>query len=173
MSLDQCGFSKIKVSPLKFEFETIEGWKFIPQSQYLSLTKEGSGRGPNCDLLADEEWVSIGTKTGSVPCRIKVNVKSIGMSPGIYSSWITLYSHVDIIPSDSIEVILNVKPKESSEEDEDSEDDHEEVEPDEDGNNDEEEPEVPIEPDEDEEDEIGHKDECILCKIFKSMFRMS
>lgn len=170
MSLDQCKRSKIKVSPLKFEFETTEGWKFIPPSQYLSLTKEGTGMPSNWDLLADEDWVSLGSNTGTIPSRIRLSVKSIGMVPGTYSSWITVYSQVDIVPSDSIEVILNIKPKENNEE----EHEEEEVKPDEDEdeNDNEEESEIPIEPEEDDEDEVTHKEECIFCKIFKYIFRI-
>lgn len=110
-----CAYSDIEVIPESLEFETTEGSQFIPPSKYLYIKKAGTGRGAIWDA-STEDWVNLSPKTGDTPKRVRVSVKSIGMSSGIYETTITVASHVNVTPSE-IGVRLVVKPKEIEPED--------------------------------------------------------
>lgn len=114
MESSSCGWSDIKVSPDRFDFEVPEGWQFVPPGQYLKLERDGTGMSPRFEVSADQEWVIITTKSGTVPSLfISIGARSIGKPAGIYLANLTITASPDSVtvsPS-RILVTLTVTPK--------------------------------------------------------------
>ena len=107
----RCGeYSGITLKPAQLDFETPEGWKFIPPSQQVRTRKVGTGRSPHWTVEADEDWIRLSRNSGQGEGRVRVSCASIGMSSGFYIGAITLSSHVLQEPVRTL-VTLTVKPK--------------------------------------------------------------
>ncbi|GEM_PF-1400897 len=110
----RCGdYADIEVTPTSLEFDIIEGSRFIPKYQYLSLKRSGVGSSATWSMEADSGWVRIEPTFGRVPRNVKVGASSVGMPAGIYHAHIIITSSLaEVIPS-VIDVTLTVNKRET------------------------------------------------------------
>jgi hypothetical protein len=115
----KCNFSDIIITPDHLDFEMQEGSSFNPPTQDLFFKKDGSGLPASWDaevtLQGTQMWLVLRPMSGSVPKRVRVYCKSMGMPAGEWSGEIRISSHVKVTPS-VIPVKLKVKGEEPPEE---------------------------------------------------------
>lgn len=104
-----CEYSNIVLSRQEIQLETIEGYRFIPAYETIMVDKEGPGMPANWQAKADAVWVAFRPYTGPTPDRIQVSAK-LGMPAGTHEGTLTFSSHVSILPSPHVKVILHVAP---------------------------------------------------------------
>ena len=96
----KCEFSDIVVTPDHLDFEIKEGSQFVPPSQHLNLKKTTAGLTPLWKSWVSEDWLALIPSTGDAPEKVRVIVKSIGMSAGEYHAQVTITSRsVTVTPS--------------------------------------------------------------------------
>lgn len=111
--LQECKYSDISISPQELIFRVQEGSEFIPPYQYVVLEKvTASGLPANWTAAVDADWVLLNIRSGTVPGRIRVGVRSVGMATGVYFAKLTIRSHVVVLPSPTISITLEVKATE-------------------------------------------------------------
>jgi hypothetical protein len=117
----KCEYSDILITPDHLEFEMEEGSQFVPPTQDLFIKKDGSGLPASWDVevkpTVPESWLEVKPMSGSVPKRVRVHCKSIGMPEGEWNGEIKIIPRVEgvkVTPS-VIPVTLSVMAKEPSE----------------------------------------------------------
>lgn len=118
MQPEKCNFSDIIITPDHLDFEMQEGSSFNPPTQDLFLKKDGPGLSATWDAEVTTQgpqvWLKLSPASGSVPKRVRVYCKSMGMPKGEWNGEIKIHSHVKVIPS-VIPVKLVVKGEEPPE----------------------------------------------------------
>jgi hypothetical protein len=121
MESAKCEYSDIVIIPHFLDFETEEGSQFVPPTQDLFIKKAGSGLPASWDAEVTGDgpqyWIELSTMSGSVPKRVRVHCKSIGMPSGEWNGEIKIIPRVEgvkVTPS-VIPVKLKVKGKETEE----------------------------------------------------------
>jgi hypothetical protein len=117
----KCEYSDILITPDHLEFEMDEGSQFVPPTQDLFIKKAGSGLPAYWDAVVTgygpQYWLELSTMSGSVPKRVRVHCKSIGMPAGEWNGEIKITPRVEgvkVTPA-VIPVKLRVKGKEPEE----------------------------------------------------------
>jgi hypothetical protein len=117
----KCEYSDILITPDHLEFEMDEGSQFVPPTQDLFIKKAGSGLPASWDAEVTGDgpqyWIELSTMSGSVPKRVRIHCKSIGMPSGEWNGEIKIIPRVEgvkVTPS-VIPVKLKVKGEEPTE----------------------------------------------------------
>jgi len=118
MKPEKCSFSDIIITPDHLDFEIQEGASYNPPTQDLFLKKDGAGLPASWDAEVTTQgpqvWLKLSPVSDSVPKRVRVYCKSMGMPAGGWNGEIRIVSHVKVTPS-VIPVKLKIKGEEPPE----------------------------------------------------------